>query len=597
MILFATVIVGVTVAWMLGADLRQLDRLDLRGGHFIFAALAVQLLLFLPGEQLAPNRLVDPLHIASYALVGGFIVANLRRTGFWVIALGATLNALVIAVNRGRMPVSLAAWGESGRAPHLFSHGHTFANNVVAGHATWLPWLGDIFALPRWLPLATPISIGDVLIVLGTVVFIYRVCAPRPPVMPHPLRPLASPAFRSLILARVTSSAGDWISLAAIVTWLYARYHSLTAVSLFMGLRILASAVGAVTAARIFPSLGQYRALTSVEAGRGILTALTIPAALTHQAALVIALACISAALASGTRPAAASLIPLIVPAESLQAANAIHGVARNLTMVLATAAAAFSFIHFGIAAALLIDVASFAVAAVAYLAYFNDRHTKPTDHEATEAGSLRYQAHWILRSRVCVSLIACFAAATMGIGLFNAFLPDFLTTQLHQANSYGYALCIIGIGFTVGEFATLFLHRESVARRSVGLACIGTAAALALLSGADALPTAYLALIMLGATDGTTEVIFDTFIQRATPEHLRASVFSLAGATQSIAMTFGFVAAPLLSHVLSPAALVVTAAGACLLAGAIAIAGLHNHPTHQTADNSLHTQPDALAA
>jgi len=160
-----------------------------------------------------------------------------------------------------------------------------------------------------------------------------------------------------------------------------------------------------------------------------------------------------------------------------------------------------------------------------------------------------------------------------------------------------GYALCIIGVGFTLGEFATLFLHRESVARRSVGLACIGTAAALTLLSGAQALPTAYLALIMLGATDGTTEVIFDTFIQRATPERLRASVFALAGATQSIAMTIGFAAAPLLGRILTPPTIVLAAAGACLLAGAIAIAGLHNHPTQETADNSLHTQPDALAA
>ena len=597
MILFATLILGVTIAWMLGADLRRLDRLELRGGAFIFAALAVQFLLFLPGAQLVPNRFVDPLHVASYALIGGFIITNLRRTGFWVIALGAALNAIVIALNHGRMPVSLTAWGESGRASQLFGHGHTFANNVVAGNSTWLPWLGDIFALPHWLPLATPISTGDVLIVLGSVLFIYRVCTPRPPVMPHPFRPLTSAAFRSLILARVTSSAGDWISLAAIVSWLYARYHSLTAVSLFMGLRIIASAVGAVTAARLFPSLGQYRALTGVEASRGILTALTIPAALTHQAALVIALACISAALASGTRPAAASLIPLIVPSESLQAANAIHGVARNLTMVLATAAAAFSFIHFGIAAALLIDVGTFFIAALAYLASFNDRRPNLSEDGATEDASLRYQARWILRSRVCASLIACFAAATMGIGLFNVFLPDFLATQLHQANTYGYALCTIGVGFTLGEFATLFLHRESVARRSVGLACIGTATALALLSGAQALPTACLALIMLGATDGTTEVIFDTFIQRATPERLRASVFALASATQSIAMTLGFIAAPLLSRILTPTTMVLTAAGACLVAAAIAVAGLHNHPTYETADDSLHAQPEAVAA
>ena len=48
------------------------------------------------------------------------------------------------------------------------------ATTCWRGPHTHLAWLGDIFAIPSVVPLANAVSIGDVLIVLGTVAFVYR---------------------------------------------------------------------------------------------------------------------------------------------------------------------------------------------------------------------------------------------------------------------------------------------------------------------------------------------------------------------------------------------------------------------------------------
>jgi hypothetical protein len=40
-------------------------------------------------------------------------------------------------------------------------------NVAAAGPATLLPWLGDVFGEPRWLPRANVVSLGDVLLAIA----------------------------------------------------------------------------------------------------------------------------------------------------------------------------------------------------------------------------------------------------------------------------------------------------------------------------------------------------------------------------------------------------------------------------------------------
>jgi hypothetical protein len=99
------------------------------------------------------------------------LILNRHLPGVFWIALGLFANILVISLNGGFMPVSLAAREIAG-LPALTAR----QNNVVPmTDTTLLPWLGDILPLPAFVPFANVFSLGDVLIAIGGVIFTQRV--------------------------------------------------------------------------------------------------------------------------------------------------------------------------------------------------------------------------------------------------------------------------------------------------------------------------------------------------------------------------------------------------------------------------------------
>jgi hypothetical protein len=180
MIIGLALVVGLLIAWALGARLSLLAELRFRGDALVFASLAVQLAVFTPLRDQVPDSYVVPLHLLSYALIFGFFVLNLRVPGFWLVGFGVISNLVVIVANGGRMPVSLETWRATGGDVSLLVRRGFDDNNVLAGPGTHLGWLGDVFALPSGVPFAAAISIGDIAILLGMVAFVYRACAPRP---------------------------------------------------------------------------------------------------------------------------------------------------------------------------------------------------------------------------------------------------------------------------------------------------------------------------------------------------------------------------------------------------------------------------------
>jgi hypothetical protein len=127
----------------------------------IWAALALQIVAV---EVAMPEALAATLHVITYVVALGFLWLNRRVAGVWVVAAGAFLNGLTIALNGGVLPASASAVASAGIDFDL-----AFANSAVLDHPV-LPWLGDVFAWPAPLPLANVFSVGDVLIVAGVFV-------------------------------------------------------------------------------------------------------------------------------------------------------------------------------------------------------------------------------------------------------------------------------------------------------------------------------------------------------------------------------------------------------------------------------------------
>jgi hypothetical protein len=171
----AAILIGLALVPVLRGDLTRIQNLRLRLVRFAVGALAIQIVIVsvLPGGD---ETLYAAIHIATYALLAVVLIANLRVPGMWLIGLGGLANALAIIANDGVMPARRAALELAGfpvETDVFVNSGHVEDANL------W--WLGDVFAVPAGVPLANVFSVGDLLIALGGIVLVHRVCASRLP--------------------------------------------------------------------------------------------------------------------------------------------------------------------------------------------------------------------------------------------------------------------------------------------------------------------------------------------------------------------------------------------------------------------------------
>ncbi len=158
-----------------GGHLRRLSELRLRGVWTAPLALALQVLI----TTVAPggNRLLHiAIHIATYVMIGLFLLANRRIPGVTTVGAGALINALAIMVNGGVMPAAATAQRLAG-----LTEGGGFHNSALLAHPHLL-WLGDIIPVPG--PLPNVMSIGDCIVFAGMLIVLHRACGKASPLRP-----------------------------------------------------------------------------------------------------------------------------------------------------------------------------------------------------------------------------------------------------------------------------------------------------------------------------------------------------------------------------------------------------------------------------
>jgi hypothetical protein len=166
-LIIAVFVVGLAIMALSGYKLSRLNDLQIRWGWLAVVALGIQVAimsLWTHGWRLG-HLLV---HLGSYGALGAFLWVNRHIGWLWVVAVGTLTNAVAIAANGGVMPASASAISSSA----VQSRGG-FANSAVVGHPR-LQILGDVIATPSWLPLHNVASIGDLLIVVGALLVVWR---------------------------------------------------------------------------------------------------------------------------------------------------------------------------------------------------------------------------------------------------------------------------------------------------------------------------------------------------------------------------------------------------------------------------------------
>jgi Family of unknown function (DUF5317) len=154
----------VIIGWARGGRLEALGRVPVRGLPLLGAAVAIALLaLAAPLPQIVARALQG----AGYLLALAALWLNRRHPWSFPILIGLGLNAAVIALNGGRMPVAPDALARLSRG--LDPTGAAIgldARHVIAGPGTRLAVLGDTIAVGVGRA-GVIASAGDVLMALG----------------------------------------------------------------------------------------------------------------------------------------------------------------------------------------------------------------------------------------------------------------------------------------------------------------------------------------------------------------------------------------------------------------------------------------------
>jgi hypothetical protein len=187
------VLIAIVAALVQGGSLRHFATLPIRGGGLLMASFAIQLLLYVPVVR--DSAVV--LHWAGAIYIGALALALLGALRNWhlgvaarLATLGLALNATVIVLNGGHMPVNAAAMRavQGEMKVREIANQHLYGNTRLAGPSSRLTVLSDV------IPVVVPgrrgnvYSVGDVLLAVGVAALAYQATR-RPSSNPPPVDP------------------------------------------------------------------------------------------------------------------------------------------------------------------------------------------------------------------------------------------------------------------------------------------------------------------------------------------------------------------------------------------------------------------------
>ncbi|MDR3539666.1 MAG: DUF5317 domain-containing protein [Desulfosporosinus sp.] len=171
--LIETLILALFISFVSGGKLSRLGELVLREFWLVPLALVIQSVVYwvaVRGIRLGPSWLSPVLDTGSYFLLLIFILRNNSLPGIRWLTLGVLLNALVIALNGGVMPVDPSFLPEAGRKALLAGQG----THGLMTSTTHLRFLVDRFYMDILGRDKQVFSVGDSLIDIGIFLLVFK---------------------------------------------------------------------------------------------------------------------------------------------------------------------------------------------------------------------------------------------------------------------------------------------------------------------------------------------------------------------------------------------------------------------------------------
>jgi MFS family permease len=381
-------------------------------------------------------------------------------------------------------------------------------------------------------------------------------------------------ALRRVQLAFFGSGIGDWAYATAVTVWAF-QDGGAAAVGAFQAARFIVAAVAGPIGATIADRVPRRTFMLASDAARAVLVAAAALCVAVDLDVAVYALAMLAVIAGAPFRAAQAGLVPQLVNnPEELTSSNAVASNLENVVIFVGPALGALLVGAFGVEVAFWLNVLTFAWSFCLLLGVHVPPRTRSTSHDDADVGILREMlSGFVVISKDADLRVTAALAALQGM-LFGALtvLNVIIAIEMLDAgpDGVGYLLAITGVGSVAGGIVVLSRvgHKRVATDMSIGV--IGWALPFLLLAAYPSLPTALLALVIVGFMDPWVNLGLDTLPQRLADERVMSRVFASIDASLIGAMSVGSVVAPLLLEVLDLRATLVVL-GASVAAYAVA--------------------------
>jgi MFS family permease len=412
------------------------------------------------------------------------------------------------------------------------------------------------------------------------------------------LAPLRGRDFRLLWLGMTVSLLGDGIFLVAMAWQAYALWNAPAALSLIGIGMTVPTIVCLLPAGVLSDRLERRRLMLCADVGRAIAVGVLAVLALTGSLAFW-ELVLIVAVYGVGTAffmPAFEAVVPDIVPAADLAAANSLDQFVRPIALRLAGPALGGALVAgVGAGAAFGIDAASFVVSAAAIFLMRPPPHERSA-HAASSWGSIREGIAFV-RRRVWLwgTLVSAAIAYLAFMGPTEVLLPYVVKNELHAgAGSLGLVFAAGGVGAIA---AALIMGQRGHPRRDVTFMYGAWTLATLAVAGyglATASWQLMLACLVFNALEAAGTIVWATIKQRHVPGSMLGRISSLDWLISIGLLPVSFaLTAPVAAAIGARATLVVAAAvGGVVTLGALFLPGMRDI---ERVDEGRRGEPDLL--
>jgi MFS family permease len=336
-----------------------------------------------------------------------------------------------------------------------------------------------------------------------------------------------NPAFGTLTVARVVSVGGDSLSLVALMLHVAGTSGQALAVAALLLVGDFVPSLLSPLSGAVGDRFDRKRVMIVCESAQGgvlLAIALTLPAL-----PLLLGLVAVRAVVGQVFLPASRAGVPALVAEPDLERANSALGFGTNGAEALGPLVAAALLPWLGVPGVLLVDAASFAVAAALLTRLPALPPTGPpaADGGTTLLGEARAGLGYLCAHRALRIILLGFCGVVAANGIDDVALVV-LGTDTLQAGQSGVALLLggVGIGLLVG-YALLARGAQRLSMTVLLVVGFAVSSVGNLLTGfAWAVAVAFALQTVRGLGIAAMDVASNTLLQRLVPDHLLGRVF-----------------------------------------------------------------------